>query len=354
MNQQTVYLQCNKPCEPLFSDKCLFWLASTFAAAGHPVKSVADRLEPGRKDIVLTNTTVRGSLAPESNHEVLRLTSSTDRMESLMRMAGRIYGRSRFYHPPSATGASRTIRRLIDQAKKPFAKQFEQPSETFTPLPNSPESLSTEGRNVVFRINVDWDSRGLDLLDRWCERFELHPTLAVAGSEILEHRRRVREFVNRYNVDVASHSYSHYVVLSSRTRERQRREISDNQSFLEDLFSRPVRGFVAPYIKYNRNTFELLEEYGYRWFIRSWMLHPVGLPGFKLLDLGVNFYFSPGWENRLPQSLGRSDLVLQLHLRDLVKQEKQIEWMLEYLAGKRVRFIDCSTFFEQRRGRCFL
>ena len=354
MNQHTVYLQCKNPCEPLFSDKCLFWLASTFALAGHPVKSVTDRLEPGPEDIVLTNHKTRDSLPPESNYEVLRLTSPTDRMESLMRLLGRIYGRSRFYHPSSAAGASHAIRRLIDLAKKPFAKQHEQYSETFTPPGNSPETPSIEDRNVIFRVNVDWDSRGLDLLDRWCERFKLQPTLAVAGSEVFEHSQRVREFVTRYQVDVASHSLSHYIVLSSQNRKRQRGEISDNHRFLEDLISRPVCGFVAPYIKYNKNTFELLEELGYRWFIRSWMLHPIGLPGFKLLDLGVNFYFSPGWENRLPQSLARSDLVLQLHLPDLPKHQKQIEWFLKYLADRRVRFIDCSTFFEQRRGRCFL
>lgn len=354
MKQQTVFLRLKNPCEPLVSDKCLLWLASTFAAAGHPLNSLASSTQICSEGLLLTNLPVKGPLQADSGCAVLRLISSSDRMAALMRWLGRFYSRSRYYHPASVTGANRAVQRLIELAKRPFARRVEQASGCAEPSRPSAEPEVPAGRSVIFRINVDWDSRGLELLERWCERYRLRPTLAVAGSEILDHRKRVREFVAHHSVELASHTFSHYVVLSGHGLKRQRREIIDNQHLLEDLSDRPVIGFVAPYVKYNRTTFELLQEYGYRWFVRSWLLHPVGLPGFRLLDLGVNFYFSPGWENRLPESLARSDLVFQLHLRDLVRLESQIEWMLEYLGQQQVRYLDCSTYFEQRRERCFL
>jgi len=354
MKSQTVLLRLKNPYEPLFSDKCLFWLTSTFGAAGYSLKSLAADEEPGPGALLLTNLALKDSLESESGCAVLRLSSSSDRAAALMRRLGRLYGKTRYFHPANVSGPNRAVRRLIELAKLPFAKKIDQAGAGAEEPPKAGEPKVPAGRSVIFRVNVDWDARGLDLLDRWCDRFGLSPTLALAGSEILDHQKRVREFVDRHSVDIASHSYSHYVVLSSRSSKRQRREIIDNQHFLEDLFCKPVNGFVAPYQKYDRRTFELLQEHGYRWFIRSWMLHPVGLPGFRLLDLGVNFYFSAGWEQRMPHSLARSDLVFQLHLRDLVKLESQIERTLAYLAGRRVKYLNCSSYFEQRRERCFL
>ncbi len=354
MKPQNIFLQLKNPCEPLISDKCLLWLAGTFGAAGHPLRSLAAREEIPPAGLLLTNLPVKGSFLPGSGCAVLKLTSSGDRAAALKRLLGHLYGRTRYFHPPSAGGSGRALRRLIKLAVRSFAGRLEPETLRDEPSGTPAEPEIPEGRSVIFRVNVDWDRRGLELLERWCERFSVRPTLAVAGSEVANHRKRVQDFVARHQVDIASHSFSHYVVLSSQSLNRQRREIVDNQSFLEDLCGKPVSGFVAPYVRYDRRTFDLLQEYGYRWFIRSWLLHPVGLPGYRLLDLGVNFYFSPGWETRLPLSLARSDLVFQLHLRDLVKLESEIERTLAYLAHRRVSFIDCSTYYQQRRERCFL
>ncbi|MEA2063051.1 MAG: polysaccharide deacetylase family protein, partial [Gemmatimonadota bacterium] len=324
--------------------------------SGHRLLSLADPVKICGGELLLTNRPARdfGKIGPGC--EVLKLSSPTDRLTALMRALGKPYGRSRYFHPETAAGQGKIIRRLIGLAKKPFAGKLA-PQSTGDAVPAA-ASTSTPaippGRNIVFRVNVDWDAKGLELLDRWCDRYRLRPTLAVAASEIKGHEKRLQDFASRHSVEIASHSFSHYVALPSQSISRQHSEISDNHNFLQDLFGQPVSGFVAPYLKYDRRTFELLAEQGCHWFIRSWQVHPVALAGFNLLDLGVNFFFSTGWENRLPWSLARSDLVFQLHLRDLVSLEHRIEWMLEYLAGQKVRFLDCSTYYELTRERCFL
>jgi hypothetical protein len=202
-------------------------------------------------------------------------------------------------------------------------------------------------RRVVFRVNVDWDEAGFCNLERWCDRYPLRPTLAVAGTEIKSHTGRVKKFLQATGANLASHSWSHYVVLSSCGKRRQEREIQDNHHYLEDLCGRQVTGFVAPYLKYNRRTFDLLQEAGYKWFIRSWLVHPLRLARYSLVDLGVNFFFQPGREQLLWQRLALSDLTLQLHLRDLARFEKEMERLLEELVSRGVRLVDCDTYFNE-------
>ncbi|MFH1068423.1 MAG: polysaccharide deacetylase family protein [Candidatus Glassbacteria bacterium] len=344
-----VYLHLANPYQPLTSDKCLIWLAGTFAAKGCPLASVDRPVAPGVDELLLTNSR-RMAPGPAAG-TVFRLTSSSDRLNRLMLVLGRLYGKSRFYHATTPAGSNELVQRLVSLFKRPFRSPvpLSGPGGTQTRLPDS-EAVPT-GRRIVFRVNVDWDERGFEWLERWYDRFRLEVTLAVAGSEIQGRTSRVRAFLNRPGVDTASHSYSHYVVLPSRSRDTQRREIEDNQMFLEDLTGGKITGFVAPYAKYDRSTFEILSELGYRWFIRSWTLHPVPLQGTGLVDIGMSFFFNPGWETAIRDRLAYSDLALQLHLRDLARLGDRFERLLEELTGRGVRLVNCATFLAETGDR---
>ena len=346
MDRKNIYLQLKNPCSPLFSDKTLLWLASTFAAGGHRVEAVTGSVAPRKGELLLTNYAAGQKALPEPGN-VLRLTSATDRWNRLMLALGYFYGKTRYFHATAPGAGGQPARRLIEWLKKPFrgvhlaGRPEDRPgaAEAQPPIP--------PGRRVVFRVNVDWDPQGFSLLERWSAKFGICPTLAIAGSEIQGNVKPVRTYLERTGAGVASHSWSHYVVLSSLSRAGQRKEIIDNQRFLEDLSGKAVGGFVAPYTKYDRHTFALLEEAGYRWFIRSWLVHPLRLPGFRLIDLGINFFFQPGWERAIFHRLALSDLVFQLHLRDLVTWEKELENLLGELPAYGVRVVDCDTYYQE-------
>ena len=349
MDCKKIYLQLKNPCSPLFSDKALLWLASTLAAGGCRVEAVSGSAVPRRGELLLTNCPAKRNVTPEP-WNVLRLTSSTDRWNRLMLALGYFYGKSRLFHASAPGAGGQPARRLIGWLKKPFRGRHlaGRPGE----IPGAAEAQPPipAGRKVVFRVNVDWDPQGFSLLERWSAKFGLCPTLAIAGSEIQGNVKPVKAYLERTGANVASHSWSHYIVLSSLNRARQQQEIFGNQRFLEDLSGKAVTGFVAPYTKYDRHTFSLLEQAGYRWFIRSWLVHPLPLPGFKLIDLGINFFFQPGWEQAIFHRLALSDLVFQLHLRDLVTWEKELEHLLEELPAQGVRIVDCDTYYQETLG----
>ncbi len=340
----TVCYSVKRPWTPLPSDRAAMWLASTYAASGCRVRAVAPTEAAGDDcELLLTNYRVAGS---DHNYPVIEIGGDGD-TRSMIRLAlGRIHGLSPFYQRGD-TRAGRTFSGLLRPLGK-LLSSHKTPLPAGSDVPDAPSNLG--GRRVVLRVNVDWDSRGLDILERWCERFELRPTLAIAGSEILASQQRVRRFIAATNCDIASHSWSHYVVMSSHGRRRQRMEIADNHDYLRQLTGREVRGFVAPFIKYDRRTFELLQECGYQWFIRGWLLHPLPLQQSSLTDLGVSFRFSRGWQDRLLARLGHSDIALQLHLRDLVRYEHLLEHNIRLLLQHGARIIDCETFFRETTG----
>ena len=346
MEKNTTYLLLKNPYEPLFSDKSLMWLASTFAARGHRLLSATE--PPVLKDgeILLTNLGLDKAPVPGKGN-IFRLTSSTDRLNRLMLRFACFYGRSPFFHATTESGSNTLVQGAISLIKKPFCSRHKAAAVASALSQETAGQPIPETRRVVFRVNVDWNEAGFSILQRWCSRYPLRPTLAIAGTEIQSQIRRVKEFIELTGADVASHSWSHYVVLSSHGKRRQLREIQDNHNFLEDLCGRQVNGFVAPYVKYNRRTFELLEEAGYRWFIRSWLVHPLRLAGSGLVDLGVNFFFRPGLEHLFWQRLALSDLTLQLHLRDLARYEKEMERLLEELTRRGIPLVDCATYFNE-------
>lgn len=346
MNVNTAYLLLKNPYTPLFSDKSLMWLASTFAARGYRLVSASNLPVLQEGEVLLTNLRMSKTSLP-SQGNILRLTSSTDRLNRLMLLLAYFHGKSPFFHATTESGSNELVQGFIRLFKKPFRRGYKTATEPAVPLQEIANLPIPEGRRVVLRVNVDWDEAGFCILERWCDRYPLRPTLSVAGTEIRSRTRRVKKLVERAGADVASHSWSHYVVLSSHGRRRQLREIQDNHRFLEDLCGRHIKGFVAPYTKYNRLTFELLEEAGYRWFIRSWLVHPLRLAGYGLVDLGVNFFFQPGWEQLLWQRLALSDLTIQLHLRDLSRYEKEIERLLREMTSRGVRLVDCETYFNE-------
>jgi len=307
MNKKTAYLLLKNPYEPLFSDKSLMWLASTFAARGYRLPSVSEPPVLKEGEILLTNLSPGKSSLP-SRGNILRLTSSTDRLNRLMLLLAYFYGKSSFFHAATESGKNTPVQGLIRLLKKPFRRKSKIKAGSEASSDETTNQPIPGGRRVVFRVNVDWDEAGFSNLERWCDRYSFRPTLATAGTEIKSHTRRVKEFIQRTGADLASHSWSHYIVLSSYGKNRQRREIRDNHHFLEDLCDRQVTGFVAPYLKYNRRTFGILQEAGYRWFIRSWLVHPLRLAGYGLVDLGVNFFFRPDLEQLFWQRLTLSDL----------------------------------------------
>lgn len=346
MNKNTAYLLLKSPYKPLFSDKSLMWLASTFAARDYRLVSASACPVLQEGEILLTNLGL-GKISLPSQGNIFRLTSSTDRLNRLMLLLAYFYGKSPFFLATTENSSNVLVQGLIGLFKKPFRRGHKTATEPAVPSQEIANLPIPEGRRVVFRVNVDWDEKGFCILEHWCDRYSLSLTLAIAGTEIKSQTRRIKKFVERPGADVASHSWSHYVMLSSHGKRRQLREIQDNHRFLEDLCDRQVKGFVAPYTKYNRLTFELLEEAGYRWFIRSWLVHPLRLAGYGLVDLGVNFFFQPGWEQLLWQRLALSDLTLQLHLRDLARYEKELERLLRELTSRGVRLVNCETYFNE-------
>ncbi|MCE5269796.1 polysaccharide deacetylase family protein [bacterium] len=340
MTIQTAHLCLRSPYEPLFSDRYLIWLAGTLAASGSRVVAHTAPLAPGPQEILLTNF----SRAPQAaGGAVLQATSPTDRTMHLMRPIGKLWAASGL--SGSQFSESAPVKALLGLLRKPFTAHSDLSRGRIEATEESAEIPA--GRRLMFRVNVDWDSRGLDLLDRWCGRFGLRPTLAVAGSEIAGNEARVREVVARHGIEIAGHTWSHRVVLPALGTRRVREEITRNKAYLEDFFGNPVHGFAAPYMKYDRRTFECLAESGHRWFIRSWSVHPLPLPGFDLLDLGVSCYFPLGWENALAGRLALSDLVLQLHLPDLVRLEAGLESVLADLSARGVRFASCGEYYDE-------
>ena len=341
-----VYLHLANPYEPLYSDKCLIWLAGTLAVQGTALSAVDRPPAPGEGELLLTNSS---QVEPEkSAGTVLRLTSPRDRLNRLMLALAKLYGKSRYFHATTPEGSNKFVQNIIHLLKRPFRSS----------APDSEPVAATAyreailvGRRIVFRVNVDWDDRGFELLQRWYGDLPMEVTLAVAGSEIRGKTDRIKTFLNKPGVETASHSLSHYVVLPSHGLNRQRREVEGNQRLLEDLTGGKIFGFVAPYIKYDRRTFDVLQELGYRWFIRSWTPHPVPLQGMYLVDVGVSFFFRPGWETAIFNRLAYSDLALQLHLRDLVQLGDRFAAILRELTGRGVRLVNCGTFLAETAGR---
>ena len=340
----TVYYSVKRPFSPLPSDRTTLWLASTYAAAGHKVSPAArPGLAGGDCGLLLTNRKLSNQ---ETGFPVIRIGCGSDRRDRLRQSLGVLYGRTPLYQSDNVAGrllagALSPLRRLLGVRRRPAIPDGSAPDGT-------PPDLTD--RRVVLRINVDWDARGLDILERWCETFELRPTLAVAGIEVKDNESRLRSFIKGTGCDIASHTWSHCVVLSSHGAKRQREEIAANHDYLSQLTGKAVKGFVAPYVKYNRRTFDVLDELGYDWFIRNWLLHPLRLQGTGLTDLGVNFNFSSGWQDRLLVRPVHSDLVLQLHLRDLVSYEHLLEHSIRLLLQRGVRIIDCETFYRETAG----
>ena len=350
MNKNTTYLLLKNPYEPLFSDKSLMWLASTFPASGSRLLCVEAPPLLKEGEILLTNLPP-GKIPLPGNGNIIRLTSSTDRLNRAMLLLAHFYGKSSFFHATTESGRNTLVQGLISLLKKPFRRESKNAASPEVLSDEAASQAIPEGRRVVFRVNVDWDEAGFSTLQRWCDRYPLRPTLAVAGTEIKSHAGRVKKFIQDTGANLASHSWSHYVVLSSYGKRRQEREIQSNHHFLEDLCGRQVTGFVAPYLKYNRRTFDILQEAGYRWFIRSWLVHPLRLARHGLVDLGVNFFFQPGREKMLWQRLALSDLTFQLHLRDLARYEKEMEQLLEELFSRGVRLVDCDTYFNETTAK---
>jgi peptidoglycan/xylan/chitin deacetylase (PgdA/CDA1 family) len=342
--ERTVYYSVKRPWSPLPSDRAVLWLASTYAASGYRVRAL-DRSADTGQDCSLLLTNHRDN-TPNSGAPVLRVGSDGDRRDMIRLAMGRIYGLSPLYQRNDRK-AGRVLSSLLWPLRKLLSSRTAHPADELA-MPEIQSTLS--GRRVMLRINVDWDAGGMDILERWCERYGLRPTLAIAGTEIGGSEQRVRRFVEESGCDIASHSWSHHVVMSSHGHKRQRMEITANHDYLRQLTGQKVRGFVAPYIKYDRRTFELLQECGYQWFIRSWLLHPLPLAQSGLTDMGVNFSFSRGWQNRLLSRLAHSDITLQLHLRDLVRYEHLLEHNIRLLLQHGVRIVDCETFFRETTG----
>jgi len=342
--QRTICYSIKRPWSPLPSDRAVLWMASTYAASGYRVRAVAHPEATG-DDCALLLTNNRTNML-DSDAPVIRVGCDGDRRDMVRLALGRLYGRSPLYQR-SDMRTGRILSGLLWPLRKLLSSRTGLPASELT-MPEVPSALA--GRRVMLRVNVDWDSAGMDILERWCERYGLRATLAIAGTEISGSEQRVRNFVDQTGCDIASHSWSHHVVMSSQGRKRQRMEIQDNHDYLRQLTGHEVRGFVAPYIKYDRHTFELLQESDYKWFIRSWLMHPLPLEQSGLTDLGVNFSFSRGWQNRLLSRLACGDIALQLHLYDMVRYEHLLEHNIRLLLQHGVRIVDCETYLSETSG----
>ncbi len=347
MSYRQVHLWLRHPWAPALSDKCLLWLASLLAAEGLPVEAAVGTVNPGPGELLLTNQP-RSRLPRRATGEILRLSSPTDRLNRLMLLAGNLYGRTPLFHGHERRGLPAAVEELIACLRRPFRAGLPAAGPE-PPLPSEPP-LIPAGRKILVRINLDWDEQGFRLLERWCDQYGLRPTLAAATVELRGRERRFAALVRDHDLDLASHSHSHHVVLPAHGRARQRSEIADSRARLEDLAGRPVMGFVAPYLKYDRRTFALLTEQNFHWLIRSYLAAPLPIAGYPLTDLGMNFSFAPGWREELLPRLALGDLSLQLHLPDLPALEPHADLLFHQLPEQGARLVDCATLLTETRG----
>ncbi|MGE0622644.1 MAG: carbamoyltransferase C-terminal domain-containing protein [Pseudomonadales bacterium] len=96
------------------------------------------------------------------------------------------------------------------------------------------------------------------------EESRVRATLFTIASDLLQPKKKalIREAVQRGH-QLASHSVTH-ANLQQLDRTAKRREIFDSKAMIEDFSGQAVQGFRAPNYSIDRESFELIDEAGYR------------------------------------------------------------------------------------------
>lgn len=343
MIDKPVYLDLANPYAPLTSDRTATWLAS-LAAVYHDtaVRCLGSEL-PEKGSLLVTNRKQKVELI--ENLDLLRLESGGQFTEKIFRRLGILYGQLPDFH---AKGGS-PLRSALTRIARTFLSPREAQPERSADILSETNAGDVPARDIAFRINIDWDAQGFEALASFMEQERIPLTIAAAVDEIRGNLGEVRELAAAFEIEIASHSMGHYIFLPGMSGNKQRREIRDSRNWLQDNLNTEVKGFVAPYMRYDRRAFEIIEEAGYDWFIRTWALCPVPLQGTTLTDLGVSYYLKRNWKESLPASLRAGNILFQLHLPDMRTLSAEIGEMILWLKNRGCRFVTCSDFLKNHR-----
>ncbi len=106
---------------------------------------------------------------------------------------------------------------------------------------------------------------GLTNLLDFFDRNEVKATLFVIAADLEDPRKKeLLVEAARRGHEIASHSVTHRR-LARLTREEKRAEIAESRARLESGLGTTVLGFRAPHYDVDRDCFDLLDEYGYRY-----------------------------------------------------------------------------------------
>lgn len=112
--------------------------------------------------------------------------------------------------------------------------------------------------------SFEGDSKYVPYLARTFEKNGLKSTFNIVGKMALEYPDIIAELV-KCNQDVAGHGFSHKF-LDDMTIGEQKKDIANTISAIEEA-SNGLRivGWRSPYATFNKDTYKLLEEMGFKW-----------------------------------------------------------------------------------------
>jgi peptidoglycan/xylan/chitin deacetylase (PgdA/CDA1 family) len=122
--------------------------------------------------------------------------------------------------------------------------------------PTPRHALYATLRQILFATQDEEQQALLQALRQWA---------GVSESTVEAHRRLSDREITQLSgplIEVGAHTVTH-PVLSALTPERQRHEIRESKSHLEDILGAPVRAFAYPYGNYNDATVGIVREAGF-------------------------------------------------------------------------------------------
>ncbi len=199
--------------------------------------------------------------------------------------------------------------------------------------------------------------KGLPIVLNFLKEHDIKATFFVVGQNVEnyknEHKRILKE-----GHEIASHTYSHPVNLSSLTYKEKEFEISKNEKIIQQILNVKPIGFRAPTYSIDKETINILEKRNY---LYDSSIIPTFIPGFtkiknlflsskpffltkekKLLEIPLSkFIIFPVLGTAL-YNLGKTyfslisffirnkPLVLNFHIRDFVKIRRGAFWLPSY------------------------
>lgn len=137
-------------------------------------------------------------------------------------------------------------------------------SIVFSDFPEMKSALWPENRQCAFvctvacEANLEAMNKLKDLLDE----FRLKATLAIAGNELPQYEYALKKLAEEGN-EVATHTYTHYIPLTSYSKGELHKELMK----CTNLLGYPIRGIIPPYEAVSESVIEQLIDKGLSWVV---------------------------------------------------------------------------------------